>query len=281
MTRLSPLAALLLGSVALAGPIPEDSPDHAYHYASSPLTAGAVTLTATTAWARQAELKLKVAIDNADPDAWLMLRRDGITVTSGDRPHKPITQDNQYEIIRPTDHGAYQFVIPDPLLTMHHKEMSVAVTGASSVAYPATPIEAADGTLPVRSAKFNAGPFECVVKGKIKQSTDLTNATWRCLYRGKPGMIGFADEALLRVAIPAGEFGNESTGKVEPLRPGDGVNINLKITVIQPKPHGVDMQKSELTVKWDKVFSESPMVPVAFEPWAFTLDEALTAEKNN
>ncbi len=281
MPRVLALApALLLAAAALAKPLPPDHPDHANHYQSGAITSNDVTLTSPVAWARQAQGKVKIKFDN-DSTRWLLVHKNGIEFTTGGNTFQPTPIDDRYEVVRPNDEGAHTFVFADEANhALHGDTMSLGVIGAFLATEP-KPVNAPDTYLPARSDGVEEGGFTCRIKGKVTQSTDKLLAKYECTFYAQPGTIGFVDAAGLRVSIDAGEFANEAGGQVELMMPGQTRTIKLLVTSIQPRPHGVDMQFTELPVKWDTALFTSTLERLEMEPWAFELDPATTAAKND
>lgn len=269
----------LLVLSAFAKEIPESSEDHAYHFRGAPLSVDGVTFTAPTAWARQRELTFKVAIENTTTD-WVLLRKDGLSYLAGGGSFTP--KDNRkFEVVKPNGKGAHTFGIADDLGRLHHREMAVQLREAYRVDPNGRVLSTAQTSLPAQARSFTVGGFTCELAGKVTQETDKTAAKYDCLYNAEPGTVGIVHESALTFRIPSGAtFANEESGKRELVLPGEKVAIKLKVTTIQPTPHGVDMQKSVLTVDWTGVFAEAALAPIALPAWAFSLDEALTAEKN-
>ena len=276
---LSLLSLLVVSS--FAGPVPEDSPDHAYHYRTDGVSAHGVNALAPTAWARQGELKLKVKLNNTTGN-YVLFRKDGIEVSSGGNTFLPPQKADKYTTVQPHAEGAQGFKIVDEGGTLHHKEMSVKLTGVFMVDAAVAPVQTTPSFLPARSKSFDAGPFACTLRGKPKQETDNTTAKYRCQFKGGAGEVGLVDPRKMQMALPDGkEFANEWGKETLVVFPGQHVDIAIKNTVIQPRPHGFDMQKTELTVKWEGVFQASKLEELSFPTWDFTLDEALTAAKND
>jgi hypothetical protein len=270
---------LMLGVLAFAKEIPESSPDHAYHYQGAPVSVDGVTFTAPVAWARQAELTFKVAIENTTTD-WVLLRKDGLSYLAGGGAFAP--KDNRrFEIVKPNGKGAHTFGIADELGRMHHREMAIRLREAWRVDPTGTALSTPPTSLPATARSFTVGGFSCELSGKVTQETDKTAAKYECIYNAAPGTVGIVHESAAQFKTATGlTFANEEGGKRDLVLPGDKVGIKLKVTAIQPGPHGVDMQKSVLTVDWTGVFAEAPLRPIAVPEWTFTLNEALTAEKN-
>jgi hypothetical protein len=93
--------------------------------------------------------------------------------------------------------------------------------------------------------------------------------------------MGLVDPAALAVVVPAGRFANEWRGGVQVVLPGDTAYFKLRNTVLQPAAHGVDLLRDPIPVAWEGVLSVTTLEPAFVDPWAFTLDEALTRSKND
>ena len=272
------LQLLLLVPLA-SSEIPQDSPEHANHYKSEPVSSGDVTASASSAWARQQEAKLRVKFANGSDD-YLLSRKDGARSTMGSGEHQSSNK-TAYEVIDPEDDGSHTYVFKDESGQLHEQAMTARLDGIYLAPTDGPPVEAEPFTLPLSANEVEAGGFTCRSKGKIKQETQETKAKFECTFDGEDGTVGLVESQSISVAIPDGQaFANESGKEAKLLLPGEKTSFEVKTTVIKPKPHGVDMQFTKLTLLWNDALRAITAEPVELEDWAFTLDEALTAEKN-
>jgi hypothetical protein len=278
MSRALLLAALLF-PLATAE-TPADSPDHANHFQADPVQAGDITATAKSAWGRQQEAKLKVAFTNGT-DQFLVVPKDGARIVVDGAEHAAANREG-LKIIDPTSEATHTFTFADPGGTLHGDSLVARLEGIGLAnTEGAATVEAEPFTLPLRINKIEAGGFVCSAKGKVKQTTDNTSAKFECTYQGAPGTVGLLDSEAITVVIPdGGSFANEAGKPTQLLLPGDKLSFEVQNTVIQPKVHGVDMQFTELTLQWNDALESVELQPVEFPDWQFTLDAALTAEKN-
>lgn len=271
---------LLLLSAALAEPIPESSPKHAYHFQAPILKVGEVALTAPTAWARMNELKVKVHFDNPS-DRYVLVPRDGFTAQNSAGTFGTASGAGRYEIVFPFGTGNHTFTVLDPEGRLHERQFTAQLHGYATASRVGEPVPVEPITLPVAENRFTAGPFTCSAEGKLKRKPDDLVATWSCRFEGQAGTMGLVDPAALAVVVPAGRFANEWRGGVQVVLPGDTAYFKLRNTVLQPAAHGVDLLRDPIPVAWEGVLSVTTLEPAFVDPWAFTLDEALTRSKND
>ena len=272
------ILALVLPPLASAATAP-DSPDHANHFQAEPITASGITVSASSAFARQQEAKLKLKLANAT-DHFVLVQKNGARIAM-DSGEFVATNREGVKVIDPASDGGHTFVFADTGGQLHQSGMTLRIEGVSLVTTKVPPVEAAPFTLPLTTNKVEAGGFSCVPKGKVKQATDQTSAKFECTYLGAAGTVGLIRSDAITVAIPDGkDFANEAGEPIKLLLPGESETIEVKTTVIQPKPHGVDMQFTELTLLWNDALLSVELQPVTFPDWTFTLDVALTDEKN-
>jgi len=277
MTRIT-LVALGLVSLA-AGKTAMDSPDYAHHFQSAPVHAGDVTASASSAFARQNDAKLKVKFDNRSDD-FLVVAKNGARISSSAGEYVATNRDG-FEVIDPTSDGRHTFVFEDGGGKLCTLSMVARLDGVFLASGQGEPVQAEPFTLPLSANKVEAGGFLCITKGKVKQETQEAKAKFECTYQGAEGTAGLLDSKAITVAIPDGQaFANESGKPTKLLLPGEKASFEVKNSIIRPNPHDVDMQLTQLTLLWNDALRTVTMQPVAFPDWEFSLDLDLTAEKN-
>jgi hypothetical protein len=136
---------------------------------------------------------------------------------------------------------------------------------------------APDFQLPVQNETIEAGPFLITVKGKVKQESGETVATFKVIYNGdKYGMVR---ENRLVCRIPNGtEYTNSNTdSNVEALKPGESCTIKAVFNI----PRSVlDMQYSILNIVWKDSFQESASSPLEPITLNLEIDQTKTAAQN-
>jgi hypothetical protein len=166
---------------------------------------------------------------------------------------------------------------------MHVDEFSIDLKGFYLASADGVTHAAPDFDLEADN-KFDAGPFDCRLKG-LKKETKETQAGFDCTYEGKS--IGFIDPSALRVTVTPEAKKEDRTPKTyangarvaEPkmLQPGDKYSFKAFFTV---EFRFADMQFSQMVIQWGDTFTESPIEEVDMGTVEFEIDEAKTREKN-
>ena len=160
---------------------------------------------------------------------------------------------------------------------MHVDELVLRPKGFAKAASFGETVEAPEFDLPASVNDFQAGPFRCRLLG-VSQETKETLAQFECRYTGKS--VGWIDAASLGATIPSGQMYANDAKKLKRimLKPGDTAKFPAAWHI---EPRIADMQFTNMKIQWRATFQESALEEVEFEEVEYTLDEALTAEKND
>ena len=270
--------ALALVQPAVAG-TPEDDPAHAYHFEDGTYTAGDIAIELKDPWVRQAEGKVRLVMRNGSSD-YFVYHYDGLAWVAGGKAHAA-SGAGKHKVVGPGDDDGHTFTFESPQMSLHDRDSALKITGFHMLDDQSPVQSAPDMAVPVAKPRFKAGSFVCETKGKVKRKTDLFFTKIDCTYNGQPGTAGLVTSDQVQVLIMDGTaFVNEDGDGPQVVLPGESVTFGVKNTVIQPRPHGVDMQFDPLTIRFGSTFREGKLVPVQAEPHALTFHPGRTAEKN-
>lgn len=273
---------LMVPMVAFAGK--KDKPakvkklpaEYAKHFADVAPAGGDVKYGVSDAWARDAQAKVKLTIENGTPD-FLVMNTNTVRVSFGAAEFTPDTGlKGEFVVVDPK--GSASRVLKIDGSGMQTDAATVSVPAVSRVPADSPVIAAPDFRLPLELPSFEAGPVRCQVPdGKLKKETDETLVKFKCQYTGD-GVV-LVDWGRAQIRLEDGQlFANEDRPSgVKVFQAGEdfgfltGFKVDAKIT---------DMQFATMHIQWNDTFREGALNPIDPAKIALTLDPALTAEKN-
>ncbi|MCB9677255.1 MAG: hypothetical protein H6737_19205 [Alphaproteobacteria bacterium] len=280
MTRSIVLVGLLLPGLAFAGKkdkAPKVDPDHANHFKNVEPAGDDVKFGVEDAWARDAEAKMKVLVQNDSAD-YVLVKTEEFRFEVGGNEYAPKTGMLQGKnlVVDPKSHG--NRVLNAEGTGMHQESLTVKIAGAFLVPKNA-PVQAApDFRLPLEMNDFKAGNFSCAVPKKIKQETDETAVRFECRYEGSA--IGIVDPKQIQVRLEDGQAFANDDKKMDPqvVLPGEEFKFDA---IFHVSAKVVDMQFANMHVVFNETFREGEPRALEVPPIALALDPALTAAKND
>lgn len=276
------LLALMAPMVAYGGKkdkapkTPAVDADHANHFRDVPPTGAEIKVGVTDAWARDAEAKAKVIVENGTSD-YLVFDVGEMRVKLGAGEYVPNTGlRGDFAVVKPR--GSANRVLTLTGSGMHVDAATVVPSGIQRVAADAPTHLAEDFKLPLEKPGVKAGPYDCVVPdGKIKKETDELIVRFKCRYDGAG--LGLVNPTSVQIRTEDGQlFANEDRD-LDPkiVRQGDEFKFDVAARI---SAKIVDMQFATLHLVWNDTFREGQPVPVEVPPIELALDPGLTASKN-
>jgi hypothetical protein len=270
--------ALLLPITAWGGKKKEKAPDpeHANHFLEVLPVGGDVKVGVSDAWARDAEAKLKVVVQNDTAD-FVVFDVNDMRVRLGGGEFMPGTGlRGAFAVVEPRTSANRVLSVTGS--GMHAESGEVVVAGVARVAAEAPTVLAEDLKLPLEKPGVKAGPFDCVVpEGKIKKETDETIVRFKCRYEGTG--LGLVKPAMVQIRTEDGQLFANEVRDLDPrvVRPGEEFKFDV-VAHISAKV--VDMQFAPLFLVWNDTFRDGQPTPVDVAPIGLVFDPAMTGAKN-
>ena len=273
------LAALLV-MPADAGPRKETHKKHVFWYQDTEHQADKLTFFFEDPFAGHEEGKVRVQTTNGTGD-FVLVAHDGLTWDVNGKTFTPDGKAGRYDFIAPMGEKKQTFAFPLRGADFHGRDPQLTLTGVWTLSAEAPVQTAPDFQLPVAKPDFTVGDFRCKQVGDATLKTDKASFAIECLFTGEPGTAGIVKSSAATFVIADGsEFSNEAGSDADIVMPGDSVKLKFKNTVIQPRPHGVDMQFDTFAVTFGDTFRQGALVKVAVEPVTLAVDATRTAENN-
>lgn len=273
------LAALLV-MPADAGPRKETHKKHVFWYQDTEHTEGKLTFFFQDPFAGAEDGKVRVQTTNGSGD-YVLVAHDGLEWAVNGKTFTPDGKSGRYDFVPPMGDKKQTFGFPLQGAEFHGRDPQLTLTGIWTLSSEA-PVQAApDFELPVAQPEFTAGDFRCKQMGDATLKTDKATFALECMFTGEKGTAGIVNSNAATFVIADGsEFANEAGSDAEVVMPGDTVKLKFKNTVIQPRPHGVDMQFDKFGVTFGDTFRQGPLEQVAVGAVTLPVDDTRTAENN-
>lgn len=223
------------------------------HFEDSKPSGGDVSVGVTDAWARDAEAKLKVHLQNDTKD-FLLVDLTTLRAELG-KPLAPVKAKTKIVPPNKSKTDVLTFLGDG----MYVEKGSVTVDGMSMVAVDSPVVKFPDYRLPVESKTFKAKDFSCALAGKVKKETDNTTAAFKCTYQGKG--VAIVDESRIQVRVKGDQlFGNAGGNtSASVVRPGESFKLKTKFQV---SAKVVDMQFAEMYIQFNDAVRVGEAKPI-------------------
>jgi hypothetical protein len=252
----------------------KDDPKHTNYYkdVEEPVETKEVVIEFTNGVSRFDFLKFKAKFTNNTNDflivdpAKFKIKTDGVT-------HQP---KEKAFILDPNDSKAKTIDVKEGE-NFKAEEFEVSVDGFALIPVDGKPTQMSEFQLPASTNNMKSGNFEVNLK-RVSQETKETWAVFSIKYTGDG--YGIVDPSRISIKTESGEqFANEfRKSKTILLEKGETKSVDA---VFHIPAKVVDMQFAKLFIQWGECMVETEAVALELdESVTFTLDEALTAEKN-
>ena len=222
-------------SIALAA-------EHANHFEDVDPSGDVVAVGISDAWAREAEAKVKLHVENKTDD-FLMVKLEDVSADFGGKPVKQ--DDDKVKVYAPGKKGAK--VLNFAGEGLHVEQGALKIGGLYRINADAPVEKMPDYRLPIEKKSFDTKNLDCTLAGKVKQTTDETSAKFKCKFTGKG--LAIVDESKIQVRLEDGQlFGNLAGGDAEGVLPLKNFTLKVQFEI---ERRVVDMQFATLMVQFN------------------------------
>lgn len=240
--------------------------DHANHFEDVDPSGKEVAVGISDAWARDAEAKIKMHVENQTDD-FVLVKLESVSADFGGQVLT--TGDDKVKVFGPGDKGAR--VLDFQGSGLHVEKGALKVDGLYRVDADAPVEKIPDFRLPIAKKSFDTKNLDCSVAGKAKMTTDETTVKFKCQFTGKG--LAIVDESKIQVRLEDGQmFGNLSGGESEGVLPLKNFTMKVKLQI---ERRVVDMQFATLML----VFNDAVRVGTPQEIAMVEVPLTLSAEK--
>lgn len=248
--------------------------EHANHFEDVDPSGDPAAIGVTDAWARDAEAKIKVHVENRTKD-FLIVDLDKASAHFGEQELEP--SDDKVKVFGPGDKGSR--VLDFAGTGLHVEKATLHMKGMSRVTADSPVEKLPDFRLPVAKKSFETDNVDCSVAGKAKLTTDMMQVKLKCQFTGEG--LALIDESKIQIKFEDGKpWGNESGGKPEAVLPLDNFTLKVKLTV-EKRTTGYDMQFAEMNLQFNdavRVGTPKPIDDVDVQ-LAFSAEKTEAANK--
>lgn len=249
--------------------------DHTnYYQVPETMTNDAYTFSCKNIVSRYDFCKFGYELSNTTNDYLIFKIEESVLSVGG----RDVPQKDKEHFIKPNGSKSGTFVADgDENFNFHHETFDFKLDGIYRLPAEGEVQNGEDFNLPASTNEITVGDFTVKLK-KLKQETKLTKATFSVTYKGDD--YGIVDGSKISVSVPAKgdkKFANESKEKGQVLKKGDEVSIDVEVRI--PAKYA-DMQFADLHVIWNNTFQVSKAEKLEGGSLSFSVDKALTEEKN-
>ncbi len=248
------------------------------YYKDMTVENGDIKITVDNAVSTDGETKFKLKITNKTNDFLIFKPEESKFTING----KDVKAEEKWLIISPNE-SDFRIINLKGAGYNSVKNYTFTLDGVYKVSTAAKGIATADYKLPVAKNDFTTGPFT-VKMSKLYKQSDATNLKFDITYTGDKVALVFPDKAS--VIMPDGkEYASvpstgllAKSGPVLFIKKGQTESVTLNWNRMEGGK-AMDMQKVDMLVKFNEMFTETTLEKLKPETLSFEFDEATSNAK--
>jgi hypothetical protein len=253
----------------------KDSPDHTNFYKEETKETSELKMETTDIVSKIDYLKFKLKLTNYTDD-YILYKPKESSVVVGD---KTLVASDRMLLISPHDKGSRVIDIKGNGVNTHVDAFTFNLLGLGRINVNVPHLVAPNFKLPASVNEFSVGNFK-VQMVKLDKQTDETKVKFKVTYVGRD--YGFINPNVIAVKTEKTgdtEYAN-AKNKQDVVLLANGESETITASFVIPGKV-VDMQFANMEILWRDTFKECKWVALPKETFNFTIDEGLTAGKNN